>query len=295
MSDFHEIASAIQEARDESGEADYSDDESGRRWAWPEVQHAFSPARGTRLPIYGERPRDSLRKAILDDPSFGAWLYERSFASPWMMQWIVGQLPDVDKRMVSDKEGDLDTAMEISSLLCFAGMAWFLDCETELPGLTANEAIAIFLAPCGADSIHDPKYGDRELVGEIHDALDLFVSQRMEDRGLSSIREPLEHKCLTVERTEMPAPSRPGVYFIQTRDKAGPIKIGVAKDVAARIRSIQTSHPWPLALLLVLDGDVTLEHSLHQRFASCRLHGEWFEASKPLLRFIAKAQEEAGL
>lgn len=88
-----------------------------------------------------------------------------------------------------------------------------------------------------------------------------------------------------------------GIYFLQTSaDASGPIKIGQATDVRARVRGIQTSHPWPLRLLGVLrldaraDRDRT-EGELHNRFSHLRMTGEWFRADSALLSFILGTTE----
>jgi hypothetical protein len=73
------------------------------------------------------------------------------------------------------------------------------------------------------------------------------------------------------------------IYFIQdTRSKA--IKIGTSRNPAARLKELQTAHAHPLVLLAVMDGGVTEERELHQRFT--RLHGEWFEPTPELNVFV---------
>lgn len=77
------------------------------------------------------------------------------------------------------------------------------------------------------------------------------------------------------------------VYLLQA-DKGGPIKIGFTKNPIRRFASIQVHNHVSLALLAVLDGDRSLEKSLHAKFAGLRLRGEWFEPGLDLLAFIAK-------
>src|SRR5262249_46947755 len=67
-----------------------------------------------------------------------------------------------------------------------------------------------------------------------------------------------------------------GLYFIQ--DEAGPIKIGVADDAVARLRSLQGGNPRELLLLAyVPDAPDGLERELHLRLIDRRMRGEWFE------------------
>lgn len=80
------------------------------------------------------------------------------------------------------------------------------------------------------------------------------------------------------------------VYFIQS-GAAGPIKIGVTSNVALRLKGLQTGSATELRLLGVVPTDRFSEESLHLRFASLRLHGEWFTATVELLAFVAEVAE----
>lgn len=66
------------------------------------------------------------------------------------------------------------------------------------------------------------------------------------------------------------------VYFIQA--DAGAVKIGRAKDPESRLRQLQTGSPDKLQMLHVVPGDAELEASLHRRFGTVRIRGEWFGA-----------------
>jgi hypothetical protein len=81
------------------------------------------------------------------------------------------------------------------------------------------------------------------------------------------------------------------VYFVQMGDD-GPIKIGFATDVQARITTLQTSSPHELVLRKVVPGTVAKEREFHQRFAQTRLKGEWFKPSSALSEVIG--QEKGG-
>jgi len=54
------------------------------------------------------------------------------------------------------------------------------------------------------------------------------------------------------------------------------IKIGLSRNVANRLRELQTSSPEPLHLVGTFAGGRRLERLLHQRFADHRVRGEWF-------------------
>ncbi len=80
------------------------------------------------------------------------------------------------------------------------------------------------------------------------------------------------------------------VYFILNQD-SNAIKIGKAKDLVKRMKSLQTSSPVKLKLIesvQVEGGEEAqqLEQSLHQQFREIRLAGEWFKAEARLLEYI---------
>lgn len=84
------------------------------------------------------------------------------------------------------------------------------------------------------------------------------------------------------------------VYFVQSVD-GGPIKIGHSIAVSSRLRSLQSSSPTALRLLLQLPGGERLERFLHEAFAEVRLHGEWFSPHESLTRGIAQAARLIGV
>lgn len=81
------------------------------------------------------------------------------------------------------------------------------------------------------------------------------------------------------------------VYFIGA-GKAGPVKIGIAADPRARIASLQTGHYEPLTLLAVTAGGREAEVAYHARFASARLHGEWFARTPEIEAEIERLNQE---
>jgi hypothetical protein len=65
------------------------------------------------------------------------------------------------------------------------------------------------------------------------------------------------------------------VYFITCR-QTGTVKIGSSLEPLARLREIQTGHPFELKVEAVLPGGCEEEFDFHRRFAEERLKGEWF-------------------
>jgi predicted GIY-YIG superfamily endonuclease len=82
------------------------------------------------------------------------------------------------------------------------------------------------------------------------------------------------------------------VYFIMNED-SNAIKIGYAKDLAKRIKALQTSSPAALKLIksVQVEGSTeaqSLEQSLHRQFHDIRITGEWFKADATLLEYIGQ-------
>ncbi len=77
------------------------------------------------------------------------------------------------------------------------------------------------------------------------------------------------------------------IYFIQCEDN-GLIKIGFSNDIEKRFNSLRTQSPARLKLLKHMEGGVELEAKLHNKFKKYRHHGEWFEPSKEILRYIER-------
>jgi hypothetical protein len=89
-------------------------------------------------------------------------------------------------------------------------------------------------------------------------------------------RQPSKHDPRVPRHRTLPRGGRGFVYFVQAGHD-GPIKIGWTIDIAQRLTDLQIASPFILRLLAVIDGDKDLERALHERLASHRLRGEWFE------------------
>lgn len=73
------------------------------------------------------------------------------------------------------------------------------------------------------------------------------------------------------------------VYFV----KMGTfVKIGHTMDVAARMKTIQTSCPAEIHLLRIERGTVEIERDFHRRFRRYRTNGEWFAIQGTLATFL---------
>jgi hypothetical protein len=78
------------------------------------------------------------------------------------------------------------------------------------------------------------------------------------------------------------------IYFISTNDVADyPIKIGVTGiDFRARFQLFQTTCPYRLEPIAIVEGDPSIERVLHVEFAADRLMGEWFKRTPRLMGAI---------
>jgi hypothetical protein len=79
------------------------------------------------------------------------------------------------------------------------------------------------------------------------------------------------------------------IYFIQAGE-GGPVKIGKADNVSARLVEMQCDNHADLVLLRQIEGGRLTEAWFHRAFASFRLRGEWFAYQPAML--TAEAPEE---
>lgn len=104
-----------------------------------------------------------------------------------------------------------------------------------------------------------------------------FVEEALKYMGagdvVSAELEPSEPYTPGAPKLKIPA----SVYFVQAVT-GGPIKIGSAVVVEARVAALQVGSPYPLVVLgEAVGAGAPTERALHARLAKHRLHGEWFE------------------
>ena len=63
-------------------------------------------------------------------------------------------------------------------------------------------------------------------------------------------------------------------------------KIGFSNNPEARIQQLQTGNPFKLELSSVIDGDITMEKELHEKFKHLKLQGEWFNYTDEIRNFF---------
>lgn len=81
------------------------------------------------------------------------------------------------------------------------------------------------------------------------------------------------------------------VYFIQSIEGNGLIKIGFSNNPLRRLKEIQRHSPIELRIVAMVNGNRELEAELHNRFSKYRKYGEWFEPSQEILQFIINSTE----
>jgi hypothetical protein len=81
------------------------------------------------------------------------------------------------------------------------------------------------------------------------------------------------------------------VYMVQVNPPDGPVKIGYARDVYARISHIRSVSPFPVRLCAALPGDEDLESAVHRKFAHLRVRGEWFKWAPEVERWAEGANK----
>lgn len=86
------------------------------------------------------------------------------------------------------------------------------------------------------------------------------------------------------------------IYCIQSGD-GGPIKIGKADDVEARLAGLQVGNPARLRLMAAVRAPAQLEKQLHAYLDEHRIGGEWFRPEGEVLEIVrlAHCQNIAGI
>lgn len=77
----------------------------------------------------------------------------------------------------------------------------------------------------------------------------------------------------------------PMIYFIRHGNKR--VKIGRSIEVDRRLSEIRVGLPGKARILYLTPGGADLEGSLHRRFASDRVNGEWFQYSQAIRDWIS--------
>jgi transcriptional regulator with XRE-family HTH domain len=74
------------------------------------------------------------------------------------------------------------------------------------------------------------------------------------------------------------------IYFIETQ---GLVKIGYSNDPRRRFHNLSIGCPTKCTLIGVIDGCMTDEKDIHEKFKENRVRGEWFEFTPEINALIA--------
>ena len=85
--------------------------------------------------------------------------------------------------------------------------------------------------------------------------------------------------------------SKKGLYFIECNNM---IKIGITKDIKARLKMLQVWNPYELKLVDCFDvkDPFILEKSIHHIFKNLNAKGEWFIFNEPIKKHINTLRKE---
>lgn len=84
------------------------------------------------------------------------------------------------------------------------------------------------------------------------------------------------------------------VYFISSRERGYPVKIGRTTNylAAARLTQLQIGSPYQLEFFAAVEAPAEYERELHDQFAKHALRGEWFRRAPEIMALVDKLQRE---
>lgn len=113
----------------------------------------------------------------------------------------------------------------------------------------------------------------------------------------NAVADELERSRAALPSVEVPPACSTGgyVYFIQCDAIGGFIKIGSARDIQRRLRTLQVGTPFAVVLVgYFWHPDAGKEeHVLHKIHALHRVRGEWFRPSEFVLDTIDRSSRRA--
>jgi hypothetical protein len=85
------------------------------------------------------------------------------------------------------------------------------------------------------------------------------------------------------------------IYIVRTISKPSFIKVGFSnKNPEYRIRKLQTASPLELEVLLIKEGTMQEEKSLHARLFGFEVRGEWFRNCPEVLKILGLPRKPIG-
>lgn len=82
------------------------------------------------------------------------------------------------------------------------------------------------------------------------------------------------------------------IYFIANEEQQI-VKIGYTKNnPLTRLFNIQVGNPYILNIIGVMEGSISMERELHEKFKHLQLQGEWFSLNDEINQFILNMERE---
>lgn len=122
--------------------------------------------------------------------------------------------------------------------------------------------------------------GIRPLLKELEDAHYLMRGDAWKGQAGGHLLLFDRSQAPTVEMVLPPLPPKGfgrDVLYVVGKPGLAVVKIGVTRNLQARLRTLQTGSPVPLSVLWWHPGSYDLEEKIHVAFKAYRLAGEWFD------------------
>lgn len=112
--------------------------------------------------------------------------------------------------------------------------------------------------------------------GDIETAIDWKTEELMAEKEFIEVDVAGYKESVILSAEESKAPKKGYVYIVTDGEY---VKIGMAKDVGERVRSLQTGNAREIILLQTIQTDdmERVEKSLHAWYAGKAVNGEWFD------------------
>lgn len=119
-----------------------------------------------------------------------------------------------------------------------------------------------------------------------------YVKQRLLEAKAQPSRA-WSSRAMPAPRLDREQKPSTNLYFIETVCPERFIKIGIASDVAVRLKKMQMGCPYELRVLAIIPNAANLEKPLHIKFVADRVTGEWFRRTDALLATIEELKRVA--
>ncbi|MFT8276099.1 GIY-YIG nuclease family protein [Kerstersia gyiorum] len=130
-------------------------------------------------------------------------------------------------------------------------------------------------------------------LDDVYDAIEVCMRSDCGAAGMADVYAAILESAVgrRIDKASIERSGEGGayVYFIKRQD--GLIKIGYSHNPKARLSQLKQQHQCDMEILAATVGARELEKSLHDRFSSCRVSGEWFRPADDLMAHISSIRE----